>query len=199
MSRYTYNIRYYYMHHRIYSNKNSFTVSSNYLFATGGKKTPTCEVLLKSLATTSYKTFGYLKTVVKCLLLSLLTAGRGWVSATKLEIKWFPLNLRCWLSYDSFLDEVTDVVFIQVMYQFPDIENFPAVYYIQGDKINSTNHCQYQVANVEYAHNCCKTKFVEHFQSIKGFLLIQQLFNRCMIVNWQTVSMKPRTLLIYSS
>lgn len=52
------------------------------------------------------------------------------------------------LSYDSFFDKVTDAVFIQVTYSFADIENFPAIYYIQGDKINSMTNCQHQVANV---------------------------------------------------
>lgn len=104
-------------------------------------------MLLKSLVSTSYKIFGYLKIVVKYLLLFLLTAGRGLVSATKLETKLFSLYLFKMLSYDSFFDKVTDAVFILVTYSFADIENFPAIYYIQGDKINSMTNCQHQVAN----------------------------------------------------
>lgn len=37
---------------------------------------------------------------------------------------------------------------IQVMYPFADTENFPAIYCIQGDKINHTTNCQHQAANV---------------------------------------------------
>lgn len=58
-----------------------------------------------------------------------------------------------------------------------------------------TQHCQYKVANVE--HTILFKD--EDFQSIKDHALIQQPLSRFMIVNWQIVSMKPKTLLIYLS
>ena len=39
----------------------------------------------------------------------------------------------------------------------------------------------------------------EDFQSIKDYALIQQLLSRFIVVNWQIVSMKHKTLVIYLS